>query len=351
MNARLPMPLSWSRPIGEEAGAPHAGAIDFLGRMPIPLRRAFKAGLDRTVAAQRAAGGAALDCRFLSGAEWYRPFDALAAAAPRGEVPAMLVSTFYHDILSPALTARYAGPAAPAAMHPACAAAGLADPQGAFHSFAAIPFVFLVDETRLGGRPAPRAWADLLAPCWAGEIVFGGWRPNERVPYQDYNSYLLLCLHLEFGTAGLTAFAANVKQLQHNIRTAAQAGSNAAGASAIAVLPWLQAELCPRRQRTRVVWPEDGALVMPIGYLLRPEAAARLRPLVDYVTGAELAQVLARNCYPATGVGTSGFPPGARLKWPGWERLRSLDVAAASRAAAQVFFAAWPDLQRQRACA
>ncbi|GAB3370553.1 ABC transporter substrate-binding protein [Azotobacter armeniacus] len=325
--------------------APDAlGGLDLLGRMPIPLRRAFKAGIDRTLAAQRAARGEALNCCCLGGAEWYSPFDTLATERDPARLPGMLVSTIYQDILAPSLLAHCTPP--PGArplpeLHPACAAAGLADPLDAFRVFAVIPFVWLIDQRRLKGRRPPRVWSDLLEPCWAGEIVFGGWRPNPQVPYQDYNAYLLLALYLEFGQAGLAAFAGNVRHLQHNVRTATQAGSNSPDVGAIAVLPWLQAELCPRRERTAVAWPEDGALAMPIGYLLKPGQEARLAPLVDYLHGEELSAVLARNCYPPTGTArTQAFPPGARLKWPGWEFFRGHDFAAEQRRAAELFFAA-----------
>ena len=331
---------------------PDSGRLDFLGRMPIPLRRAFKAGLDKTVSAYRTVTGCNLDCSFLSGAEWYKPFDALATAREE-HLPGMLVTTFHHDILAPGLLARYApGPSARQPdFHPACRAAGLPDLEGVFRLFATIPFVFLVDETRLKGRTAPRAWEDLLDPIWADDIVFGGWRPNERVPYQDYNSYLLLSLRREFGDDGLAAFAANVRHLQHNIRTATQAGSNSCDVGAIAVLPWLQAELSPRRERIRVVWPEDGALAMPIGYLVKPEAETRLRPLADYVTGVELGRTLVRNCYPPSNPAIPGaIPSGARLKWPGWDYARSHDLATESKRAAETFFTAWNQAHEVRAC-
>ncbi len=321
------------------------GRLDLLGRMPIPLRRPFKAGLDRAVAAHQAATGTRLECCFLSGSEWYRPFDGLAAAPPDTGLPGMLVSHLYHDILTPNLLDRYrpvGHPRTRSDWHPVCKAAGLADPLGVFQTFAVIPFVFLVDAQRLKGRPAPLSWSDLLDPCWADEIVFGGWRPNDQVPYQDYNSYLLYALHQEYGSAGLSAFAANVRHLQHNIRTATQAGSNSRNLGAIAILPWLQADLCPRRERTRVVWPADGALAMPIGYLLQASAAARLAPLVNYVTGPALGAVLARNCYPPVAANLAGtFPPGARLKWPGWDQIRDQDLAVAGRQAGECFFAAW----------
>ncbi len=325
------------------------GKLDFLGRMPIPLRRPFKAGLDQLVAEQRRNNGMDLNCCFLTGAEWYRPFDTLCVAE---QVPGMLVTTFYHDILTPALLEHYtpSHPEPAPDIHPACREAKLLDPLGIFHLFAVIPFVFLVDESRLRGRTAPRTWADLLKPEWTEEILFGGWRPNERVPYQDYNDFLLLSLYQAFGADGLAAFARNVRHIQHNIRTATQAGSNSSRMGAIAILPWLQAEMAPRRERVRVVWPEDGALAMPIVYLTRPQSQARVQPLVDYLTGSELGTVLARNCYPPVNPGVANaFPVGARLRWLGWDWVRERDLGAETAQAAGIFFDHWYRLREASA--
>ena len=330
------------------------GSLDFLGRMPIPLRRPFKTGLDRTVAAHQAATGIRFDCCFLSGSEWYRPFDGLAAAKTGADLPDMLVTTLYHDILDPGLLAHYTphdGSASSVTVHPVCVNGGLLDPLGIFQTFAVIHFVFLVDHQRLKGRAAPRCWSDVLEPVWADEIVFGGWRPHDRASYQDYNSYLLFSLYQEYGQTGLEAFAANVRNIQHNIRTATQAGSNSRTIGAIAILPWLQAELCPRRGRTQVIWPEDGALAMPIGFLIKPDAHTRLMPLVNYVCGMELGVLLARNCYPPVNAAVAdAFPTAARLKWAGWEYLRHHDLAAEEQRASERFFAVWNRSRENSVC-
>lgn len=339
---------------GPERQSLDLGHLNFLGRMPIPLRRPFKIGLDRTVATYQAATGIKLDYCFLSGSEWYRPFDELVAAGTSADLPDMLVTTLHHDILDPGLLVRYTpqgGEAPPIAAHPACVEGGLLDPLGVFQTFAVVPFVFLVDHQRLKGRAAPSCWSDMLDPIWSEDIVFGGWRPHNRTTYQDYNSYLLFSLYQEFGQAGLEAFAANVRTIQHNIRTATQVGSNSRKVGAIAILPWLQAELCPRRGRTRVIWPEDGALAMPIGYLIKPEARSRLAPLVNYVCGAELGVLLARNCYPPVNAAVAdAFPAAARLKWAGWDYLRNHDLAAEELKASQLFFSAWNRVQEKSVC-
>lgn len=349
--------VSSSRELYRVEERPGLGHLDLLGRVPVPLRRPFKAGLDRAVTAHALRTGGRLECQMLTGAEWYLPFDCLAGAR-REDLPGMLITTLFQDVMAPELLAHYTPgrPPEPAfdrarrssglggthGSHPVCVDAGLPDPSGTFRLFSVIPFVFLVDERRLRGRAAPRVWADLLAPQWADDIVFGGWRPHAQAPYQDYNSYLLLCLYQAFGADGLYAFADNVLHLQHNVRTAARMGSNSDSVGAIAVLPWMQAELCPRREHTRAVWPEDGALVMPMGYMVKPESEARVQPLSAYLTGHELGHVLARNCYPPTGLDVPGaFPPGVRLRWPGWDWVRQHDLAAESRQAGSMFFHAW----------
>jgi ABC-type Fe3+ transport system substrate-binding protein len=334
---------------------PRLGDLDILGRVPVPLRRAFAAGLDRTASEFQARSGVALKRYLLNGAEWYKPFDVLARAESSADVPDMLITTMQQDLLVPGLLEHYR----PHTLAPdrervpaLIRDAGLIDPLGIFNTFAFVPFVWLVDERRLKARPMPRTWSDLFDPMWNGEIVFGGFRANEKSPYHEYNDFLLDCLQHEFGDDALRAFAGNVRHLQHNVRTATLAGSNSQAVGAIAVLPWLQAELSPRRDRVRVVWPEDGAWVMPITYLVQPSAAEHLQPVVDYLHGNELAAVLGRNCYPASGQGLAlaNLPAHARLKWPGWEFFRQPDLLVREQRTAAVFFEAWQIAAEQRSC-
>jgi|AGTN01.1.fsa_nt_gi ABC-type Fe3+ transport system, periplasmic component len=328
---------TWVSPQGGAAPHPVLGSLDFLGRMPIPLRRPFNAGLERVAAAH------GLACSFVMGGGWYAPFDELSAAATPDELPDMVVTPWSADDATARLLGLYAArPAEAKECHVACREAGLPDPLGVFSVFAVIPLVFLVDHVKLAGRRPPRCWGDLLAPEWRGEVVFGGWRPNERMPFTDYNEFLLLSLFEEFGADGLSAFAANVKGLQHNVVSSRTAGAEHAPGGTVTILPWMQAEMSPRRGKVSVVWPEDGAYAMPIGFLAKPERRERLRPLVEYLTGPDLGRVLARNCYPPVHGPAGGFPPGARLKWLGWDHVRRHDVAARAAQAGRLFFEAWP---------
>lgn len=301
--------------------------LDLLARMPIPLRRPFKLALE-PVAARHG-----LEVCALMGGEWYAPFDALMRAGAGR--PGMVVTPWSPEPLCDHLLGTAESIALPRPdIHPACAA--LLDPLGAFTVFAVIPLVFLVDHEKLGSRPAPCQWSDLLGPAFAGEVVFGGWRPHAGVPFTDYNQFLLLSLAEEFGAEGVRAFAAAVKGLRHNVVSARTAGSGHAEAGAVTVLPWLQAEMAPRRDRVSVIWPEDGAYAMPIGFVADPRQLERLRPLMDVLTGPESGRMLMRNCYPPL----NGSVPGA-LKWLGWDRVRAGGLAERVATAGRLFFESW----------
>ncbi|CAH2598891.1 ABC transporter substrate-binding protein [Rhodovastum atsumiense] len=323
------------------ATAPRLSTLDFLGRMPVPLRHGFAAGLERAAAA---AGGRRI-C-FLMGHEWYAPFDDMLRAGPLSGVPHLVVSPFTRDLLSPPFqqflraAGHCAGPAAP--VHPAVAEAGLVDPEGLFSVFAVIPWVFLIDLRKLAGRAVPRRWEDLLDPAYHRQIVFGGWRRPSDGTYPDCNDFLLLTLHRRFGVAGLRAFAANTRAILHNTAAARFAGTGSEQGGAISILPWMQADMCPHRDRTMVVWPEDGAMTMPIGSSVSGDHRGWVQPLIDYLSGDALGRFLAQNRYPPTsGQIPQVLPPGAKLHWIGWDYTRSHDMTEETNVAMRIFFDAW----------
>ena len=188
----------------------HLPTLDFLGRMPVPLRDDFAVGLERAAAA---AGGRRI-CLLISN-EWHAPFGELARTGSTAGFRHMILSPFTRDVLSIPFQQRLraaghgAAPAMP--VHPAAAAAGLVDPAGLFTVFAVIPWVFLIDHRKLGARPMPRRWEDLLDPVYHDQSVFGGWRRPSDGTSPDCNDFLLLTLYRRFGAAGLRAFAANTR--------------------------------------------------------------------------------------------------------------------------------------------
>jgi ABC-type Fe3+ transport system substrate-binding protein len=321
--------------------APHLATLDFLGRMPVPLRQGFTSGLD---SAAHAAGGRRI-C-FVKGNEWYAPFEALARAEPTAGFPHMILTPFTHDVLAVSFQERLraAGHAAatPRPIHPAAQGAGLVDPAGLFSVFAVIPWVFLIDHRKLGEKPLPLKWQDLVDPVYHDQIVFGGWKRPSDSTYPDCNDFLLLYVLRRFGSEGVRAFADNTRAILHNTVATRFAGTSNPQGGAISIMPWMQADICPRRDRTSVIWPDDGAMTMPMGFSVASSQRDRVQPLLDFVCGDAYSANLARNRYPAVWAdGPQGLPDGARLDWIGWDYTRTHDITEETMTATNIFFAHW----------
>ena len=119
----------------------------------------------------------------------------------------------------------------------------------------------------------------------------------------------------------------NVPGLMHSAQMPRLAGTDGS-LGGIYVLPWSLADICPRRNVTEVVWPENGALAYPLWLTVQAKHRERLAPLIDHFYGGELGRYLNGNRYPALGSGGAALPPGARLSWLGWDYVRHAATAA-----------------------
>lgn len=195
--------------------------------------------------------------------------------------------------------------------------AGLEDPDGWYGVYAVFPLVMLVDKRRLGNRPMPRRWSDLLDPCYAGEIAIGA---TQGKAHED----LMLYLYKASGLEGVAALAHNVKVGMHGAQMAKLAGSGSEQGAAIYVISWLFARCCARREHVEILWPEDGALVTPMVALAKQECSAFGRHLFNCVTGTGYGEHSARNCMPSRHQQVDNrLPETARLQWLGWDFIKS----------------------------
>lgn len=307
--------------------APPSGPLDLLCEVPVPLRMSFADDLARRVARHCAATGEALSCAVPMGQGGPSPLDRLRLARTPQAFPRMLVSARGGNAFNRRFHAAHVAggtfaSAQPEGVAEVFAAAGLVDPRGWIGVYAVAPFVMLVDHARLGARPLPRRWADLAEPEFRGEVSFGGWRRAGTAPYGALNTFFLLSMLRLLGPARLERLLANVPDLVHSAQMPRIAGTGASVA-AVYVLPWSLADICPRRGRTTVVWPQDGALAFPLWTTVQAAHRRRVEVLVAHLFGPATADFLDRNRYPALAPGRPpGLPDGTRLLWPGWDYAR-----------------------------
>lgn len=314
---------------------------DFLGSVPVPIRARVRDSVADVVTAYRKAGGEALKCCFPMGQGGVGPIERLRLVRNLDDFPRMLVSAEHGNAFNRRFHAQHVERNAvvscqPGTVAPVFSDCGLIDDKGWIGVFAIAPFVLLVDRQRLNGRPVPRRWVDLIDPIYRDQVVFGGWRREGTRRWSSYNKFFLLAMARMLGWDGLGRLVRNVPGLMHSAQMPRLAGTDGS-LGGIYVLPWSLADICPRRNVTEVVWPENGALAYPLWLTVQAKHRERLAPLIDHFYGGELGRYLNGNRYPALGSGGAALPPGARLSWLGWDYVRHAATAADIKRACGVF--------------
>lgn len=195
---------------------------------------------------------------------------------------------------------------------------GLVDPSGIYRLLAINLFMLAVDESRLQGRPVPRGWAQLLGPDYEGLVVTCGHEAR-------MSRTLLLNIRSRFGTAGLEALGRNAAGLMHPAQVLKLAGSGRPESPAVSIVPLFFAKTAG--DKLTMVWPEDGAMAVPLFFLLRADAGLGCRAVADFLTGEQLARICAGAWLPS--MHPDGLPAelaGLPISWSGWNLLHDQDI-------------------------
>lgn len=323
---------------GADSSATPARELDLLLYAPCPVKLALKDGVDAACAKATGVLGGPAQAHVPMGCTSIDPYDPLRDELDPDNLPGIIASLGFGDFWRRSFVERFLDTglfeaARPAVVNPLHERAGLADPAGAYTIYGVTPYLFVVDEARLEGLPAPRAWADLLEPKYAGRITMCG-------DGDDMADAVLLNMHKDFGMEGVLGLADACRGLMHSssmvkaagARTPGKGGTKAHGPSAdttaaIFIMPAFFACSTRQPEGVRVIWPEDGAAASPLYFLAKKSEVRRLAPLVEALTTGFAAIPSAAWFAPlALAAEKSPLPPEASLKWLGWDYIRSLDV-------------------------
>lgn len=206
--------------------------------------------------------------------------------------------------------------------------AGIPDPKGQYTVLGVNPLVMVINKDQLGDRPMPTCWEDLLHPRWKGSITLRG-------SSEFFCHAVLLPTYLNHGADGLRRLADNVLQGQHPSQMVKQIDKNAPGA--IYVMPEFFAHRIKNKQRMEIVWPEDGALASPVTLQVKASRIEALKPVLDYLTGEELATTMAGARFPVPHAQVDSEVQDKPLMWLGWDFLRGQDLLKVNAAIDEIF--------------
>jgi len=200
---------------------------------------------------------------------------------------------------------------------------GITDPDANYTMLAMNLLVLVVDHSRLGNRPVPQSWGDLLKPEYERSIAIRGNRDG------SFCETFLMSLHKDFGSDGLSRLGRNVAWGWHPAQMVKSAGSGRDDTPAISAMPLFFANNIKQRDGVSIVWPQDGALVSPVTMLVKAGKREELSHLIDFLIGPRVAGICAGAAFPAVHPQVDNLlPENATFKWIGWDYVKSHDLKA-----------------------
>lgn len=302
---------------------PDPADLDLLLYSPCPVKLAVKERLDAICRAREEAGKP-LRIHIPMGCTSVDPYDPLHLETDPDRLPDITASIGFGDFFRRGFRERFVDKGLfqavlPQTVHPLHENAGIVDPEGRYTCYALTPYIFLVDTNRLGGVEPPRRWEDLLDPRYKGQINMCG-------DGDDMADAVLMSIHKQFGMQGIEALAANAHGLMHSSRMGKSGGSSKGGG--IYIIPYFFAETSIQPAHMRVIWPADGTAASPIYFLAKATSRPRLDDLLDFFTRGFGEIESARWFLPLGGPLPDNLPPGASIKWVGWDYIRERDITA-----------------------
>jgi len=202
---------------------------------------------------------------------------------------------------------------------------GAIDVDGQFVMIAASATVMVVDCNKLHGLPVPQTWGDLLKPEYERMVVLTG--HNNHI-----NELVLLYIYKQYGTKGIAALGRSVRQYAQPPQMIKAMASNNEVSPPIYVMSNFFANMLPQREQIKVIWPQDGALIMPIFILVKANKKEAYKELVDFLTGIEIGRIFAgSNFLSAHPDVDNHLPEGASLQWIGWDFIKKNDISSLTK--------------------
>lgn len=206
--------------------------------------------------------------------------------------------------------------------------AGIMDPKGEYDIICVNPLVLVANLDQTKGRALPETWPDILDPDWKNSVTIRGGDGF-------FCHAVLLPIFQQFGESGLVNLAGNLARGLHPAQMVNRIDKNMYGA--LYVMPEFFAQRIRHKERIKIIWPKDGALASPVTLQVKPSRKKELKPVLDYLTGGELARALAGARFPVPHADVRAEVQTRPLRWLGWDYLRKHDLTDLNRQIDEIF--------------
>lgn len=208
---------------------------------------------------------------------------------------------------------------------------GIKDPGGNYTLFSMNLLVMVADLTKLGDLSLPSKWGDLLKPEYRKKVVIRGQK-------NTFCETTLLTIFKEYGYEGIKSFGRSVMAGWHPAQMVKMAGSGREEAPAISVMPYFYTKTIKNKDKVKVIWPEDGAIVSPVSMLVKKSKYNQLKDIAEFFTGIKAGKICAGAYFPSLNPEVDNkIPEEAAFNWIGWDFIKSKDMNAVVNELNEIF--------------
>jgi ABC-type Fe3+ transport system substrate-binding protein len=216
------------------------------------------------------------------------------------------------------------------------------DPYHCYNTIGCFPQVMLIDRKKLGDRPVPKSWKDLMNPVYKGCLSL----PSGHGAIE---TTLLMHIYKEFGDEGIKAIEHNIKVSMGGAMAARTAGTNKPESAAIYVMPWIFAAGAVKGDQIFIAWPEEGILVEPILLMVKSSLKEEQKPLLDFMLSKEVSEIFSDNFFLSTHPEVDPkLPKGVKVKWLGWEYVFENDMVSIYNMLTERFYKYLPEEHKKQ---
>jgi ABC-type Fe3+ transport system substrate-binding protein len=208
-------------------------------------------------------------------------------------------------------------------LHPIFSDAQFADPSRLFGMLGSDALVMVVNKSKFLDLQTPREWYELLNPSLLNRIVLCGDRDFfcNTFFYHYIKTYGFEAVKL---LAKNTLWHLHPEEMLDSINFSSLSG-NDVGAS-VYVMPYSYARNITNKFDYQIIWPDDGAMLIPIQMLVKKGTLEKHSKVINFLTGEALGRGLEQHGFLATNPNTSKQYPGSSINWIGWNFIEDSDL-------------------------
>jgi len=201
-------------------------------------------------------------------------------------------------------------------LHSIYADTHISHPSNVFGFLAAEAMILVVDRTKYENTQLPKEWYELLNPSLKNSIVFCG--------DKDFHCNTVFSHFVkDYGYEAIHQLSRNTLTRIHPEEMLESINSGNKINASIYVMPYSYAKDIQNKLDYEIIWPDDGAILIPIQMLIKKGAFEKYKDVIRFLTGEEAGKMFEEHGLVATNAKVKNQFPGSKLNWIGWNFLKN----------------------------